>query len=200
MLMAMPRSRRARRWYAAALTQRASGGIGRRAGFRFLCPQGRGGSSPPSRTLPRRRVARIVVVNAVVVAVASTATAAAHSRIERVRGTDEREVRERLREVPDELPEIGVVLLGEQADVVGATEHALEASPRFVRAAGERERFDQPERAGQERALGLADAVGRGIARLIPMHEAVDRQVLVDGLDGRDDARVVAGKEPDQRN
>ena len=29
---------------------RASGGIGRRAGFRFLCPQGRGGSSPPSRT------------------------------------------------------------------------------------------------------------------------------------------------------
>src|SRR5579862_4246911 len=29
---------------------RASGGIGRRAGFRFLCPQGRGGSSPPSPT------------------------------------------------------------------------------------------------------------------------------------------------------
>src|SRR5918992_5013643 len=31
-------------------TARASGGIGRRAGFRFLCPQGRGGSSPPSPT------------------------------------------------------------------------------------------------------------------------------------------------------
>src|SRR5436190_17951247 len=29
---------------------RASGGIGRRAGFRCLCPQGRGGSSPPSPT------------------------------------------------------------------------------------------------------------------------------------------------------
>jgi GNAT superfamily N-acetyltransferase len=29
---------------------RASGGIGRRAGFRFLCPQGRGGSTPPSPT------------------------------------------------------------------------------------------------------------------------------------------------------
>jgi hypothetical protein len=28
----------------------ASGGIGRRAGFRFLCPQGCGGSSPPSPT------------------------------------------------------------------------------------------------------------------------------------------------------
>ena len=35
---------------------RASGGIGRRAGFRFLCPKGREGSSPSSRTplvLPR---------------------------------------------------------------------------------------------------------------------------------------------------
>src|SRR5690606_23139374 len=29
---------------------RASGGIGRRAGFRCQCPYGRGGSSPPSRT------------------------------------------------------------------------------------------------------------------------------------------------------
>ncbi len=29
---------------------RASGGIGRRAGFRFLCPKGREGSSPSSRT------------------------------------------------------------------------------------------------------------------------------------------------------
>src|SRR5438034_9915306 len=30
---------------------RASGGIGRRAGFRFLCPKGRGGSTPPSPTV-----------------------------------------------------------------------------------------------------------------------------------------------------
>ena len=32
----------------------ASGGIGRRAGFRCQCSQGRGGSSPPSRTARRR--------------------------------------------------------------------------------------------------------------------------------------------------
>ncbi len=32
------------------LLTRASGGIGRRAGFRFLCPKGREGSSPSSRT------------------------------------------------------------------------------------------------------------------------------------------------------
>lgn len=39
---------------ASCVTQRASGGIGRRAGFRCQCPQGRGGSSPPSRTERRR--------------------------------------------------------------------------------------------------------------------------------------------------
>lgn len=32
-------------------TQCAGGGIGRRAGFRFQCPKGRGGSTPPSRTM-----------------------------------------------------------------------------------------------------------------------------------------------------
>ena len=35
-------------WYAAS--PRASGGIGRRGGFRCLCPKGCGGSSPPSPT------------------------------------------------------------------------------------------------------------------------------------------------------
>src|SRR5918993_1266945 len=34
---------------------RASGGIGRRAGFRCQCPKGRGGSTPPSRTAKARR-------------------------------------------------------------------------------------------------------------------------------------------------
>jgi hypothetical protein len=35
---------------ARKATPCAGGGIGRRAGFRFQCPQGRGGSTPPSRT------------------------------------------------------------------------------------------------------------------------------------------------------
>src|SRR5699024_7238151 len=35
---------------ARVYSVRASGGIGRRAGFRCQWPQGRGGSSPPSRT------------------------------------------------------------------------------------------------------------------------------------------------------
>jgi hypothetical protein len=36
--------------YLFRLVTRASGGIGRRAGFRCQCPLGRGGSSPPSPT------------------------------------------------------------------------------------------------------------------------------------------------------
>lgn len=42
----------------AAAPKCAGGGIGRRAGFRFQCPQGRGGSTPPSRTRrnPLKRV------------------------------------------------------------------------------------------------------------------------------------------------
>src|SRR5215213_5509579 len=37
-------------WRYPLLSTRASGGIGRRAGFRCLCPKGCGGSSPPSPT------------------------------------------------------------------------------------------------------------------------------------------------------
>src|SRR5438128_6164070 len=39
-------------------THGASGGIGRRAGFRFLCPKGRGGSTPPSPTTTDTPTAR----------------------------------------------------------------------------------------------------------------------------------------------
>ena len=46
--------------------------------------------------------------------------------------TDEREVRERLREVPELTPRDGVVLLGEQADVVAEVEQPLEQLARLV--------------------------------------------------------------------
>lgn len=36
---------------SSEIAARASGGIGRRAGFRCQCPKGRGGSTPPSRTI-----------------------------------------------------------------------------------------------------------------------------------------------------
>ena len=66
---------------------------------------------------------------------------------------DQRQVGERLREVAD-LPAAGdVVLLGVQAQVVTQGEQPLEQLPRLGLAAVERERLDQPERAGKELAL-----------------------------------------------
>src|SRR5690242_1261255 len=63
---------------------------------------------------------------------------------------DERQVGECLREVAD-LPAAGdVVLLGVQAQVVTQGEQPLEQLPRLGLAAVERERLDQPERAGKE--------------------------------------------------
>src|SRR3954470_18769137 len=43
-------------WRYPLHSTRASGGIGRRAGFRCLCPKGCGGSSPPSPTGRQERV------------------------------------------------------------------------------------------------------------------------------------------------
>ncbi len=42
---------------------RASGGIGRRARFRSVCPKGRGGSTPPSRTRSGSRSESMSVVS-----------------------------------------------------------------------------------------------------------------------------------------
>src|SRR6185437_10557059 len=55
-----------RKWIPApsvnVQARRASGGIGRRAGFRFLCPKGCGGSSPPSPTTGERASAGLGLV------------------------------------------------------------------------------------------------------------------------------------------
>src|SRR5271165_5534609 len=68
-------------------------------------------------------------------------------------GADQGEMGECLREVAD-LPAAGdVVFFGVQAEVVAQGEEPLEQFPRFGLAAVERERFDQPERAGKELAL-----------------------------------------------
>src|SRR5581483_4267572 len=73
-------------------------------------------------------------------------------------GADERDVGERLREVAQHLA-AGAGLLGEQPEVVGVAQHALEEEPRLVQAgrvvpAGAGERLHQPEGADVEGALG----------------------------------------------
>src|SRR6476620_2796771 len=89
---------------------------------------------------------------------------------------DEGEMGEGLWEVAAGLPRHRG-LLGEQAQVTGVAEHALEHEPGLVEAgrvvpARARERFDQPEAADVERALVARQAVGAG-ERVVAVHQAV---------------------------
>ena len=72
---------------------------------------------------------------------------------------DQREMRERLREVAELFT--GVTdLLPVQPEVVGVREHLLEHEAGVVDPPGARERVDVPERAHRERAFGAAQTVG----------------------------------------
>ena len=75
------------------------------------------------------------------------------------RRVHEREVRERLREVAEQPLRDGVVLLGEQADVVREADEPLEERARFVVAADQLVAVDEPERAREEHALAGRQAV-----------------------------------------
>src|SRR3954447_18556770 len=69
------------------------------------------------------------------------------------------EVAERLRKVADLPPASHVVLLGEQAEVVGETDQPLEQCACLVVAAFAAERAEEPERAGQELPLVARQSV-----------------------------------------
>src|SRR3954454_428403 len=89
----------------------------------------------------------------------------------RLRGCNVRQVRERLREVPHQLPAAGVVLLAEQPEVVRSRHGVVEHLPRVALARLPRKALRQPERARQERALA---------ARLpIPVGMAADEPAVV---------------------
>src|SRR4051794_13685488 len=98
---------------------------------------------------------------------------------------------ERLREVADLAPAGGVVLLGEQTELVGQPGQPLEQGARLGEPPVAREGIDQPERARQELTLVAREAVvgdGRGVAR----DEAVAAEVAPDGIDRPGDTLVVS--------
>ena len=78
------------------------------------------------------------------------------------RGVDEREVRERLREVAEQAVRGRVVLLGVQPDVVGESEQAFEERrPRPLVARPSASASTIQKLHGEEHAFGLADPVDR---------------------------------------
>src|SRR5579864_2021167 len=69
------------------------------------------------------------------------------------RRVDEREVRERLREIAELTLRSRIVFLREEPDVVGEADETIEERHRLVAAAEQLEAVDEPERARKEDAL-----------------------------------------------
>ena len=84
------------------------------------------------------------------------------------------------------------------ADVVLQATETLEELARFLLAADEREVVDQPERGQEERALAGREAVDRVlVGGRVALHEPVDHQLALDGVDRADDPRIGRREEPD---
>src|SRR5437763_10320985 len=88
---------------------------------------------------------------------------------------DQREMRERLREVPERLAG-WADLLGVEPEVIRVGEHLLEGQPGLVDAAGAGQRLDVPERTDREGALIALQAVGRRLG-VVAVDEAVGDQL-----------------------
>ena len=128
-------------------------------------------------------------------AVSHVAAAALRRRDRACAATIKREVAERLREVADLPLARDVVLLCEQAEVVAQAEQPLEQRARLVDAAVERERVDQPERAGQELAFVARQPVV-GLGGRVARDEAVAPELARDRVDRSGDPLVVPGRKP----
>src|SRR5438128_4346013 len=86
--------------------------------------------------------------------------------VERHAGGDHADMRERLREIADGLAARRLDLLGEEPDVVGAAEQALEQRLGLLAPAGVGEVLGRPEAARGEDVLRSLDAVVAGIEQI----------------------------------
>ena len=107
-------------------------------------------------------------------------------------------MREGLREVADEPSRAGVVLLGEQTEIVSQTEQALEDLARLGSTASELHRVRQPEAARQECTFSRGQpVVGRG--RVVTHHKPVDEEFALDRCDRAADPGIVRRKKASRR-
>jgi hypothetical protein len=111
----------------------------------------------------------------------------------------EREVRERLREVPEHPAGDRVVFLREQTDVVRQSDEPLEERMCVVVPAEQLVAVAEPERAREEHTLAARQPVGIvGVVRAVAEHEAVPEQLALDRLDRPADARIRSRQEADE--
>ena len=104
--------------------------------------------------------------------------------------------------LPINLPCLGLVLLGDQADVVDQAQQPLEQLASLVGAPRHRQGVREPERAREERALLAMQPVDviRALAGRVAPHEPVRGELGLDRVDRADHARVVGRQEADGGN
>ncbi len=117
------------------------------------------------------------------------------ARTIRAGGLDQREVRERLREVAEVPARVDVELLGVQPERRRDPDEPLHQVPGALHLADDGQRRDQPERADHERAL-LAGQPVVGLVGPVAQHEAVLGQLVGDREHARAQPFVVAGRKP----
>src|SRR3954451_6643586 len=102
---------------------------------------------------------------------------------EHERGRDEREVRQRLREVSELSFRHGVVLLREKPDVVAKGEETLEDLARLIVMTLLVQHRGEPERAREEHAFTRRKTVDAFLVRAVPEEQSVHGQFAPDRLE-----------------
>jgi hypothetical protein len=94
-------------------------------------------------------------------------------------GVDDRNVRQRLREIADQVSATAIIFLGQQPDVVAQREQSLEQRNRVRLSAGKRKRIGEPKRTRQKGAFLRRQSVD-AIRGQITHHESVDEELALD--------------------
>src|SRR5215470_11007045 len=105
---------------------------------------------------------------------------------------DESDMREGLREIPDQAAGAEIVFLAEQADIIAQGQQPIEKPSSLLETALENVGVDETKAAGQECALSHRQAVVN-LPGVITHDESIDQQPLLDRFDRAGDAWIAAG-------
>ena len=112
-----------------------------------------------------------------------------------IRGVDECDMCQRLREVSGLTAYGRVVLLSKQSDIIGNIGDAFEEFARLVNVAQHDMRIGEPKGASKKCAFDRLQLVRAPLARIVTKHEAVPHQMRFDCGDGAFDPRIVDSQE-----
>ena len=103
---------------------------------------------------------------------------------------------EGLREIAEEAPRPGIILLRQQADIIAKPEEAKEQLPGILQPAHQGIIVGEPEAAGEEGALPLGQPVQAAVG-LIAQDQPIDQEPALDRRHRLDETRIFGGQEAD---